>query len=31
MPGQLYKLDSKYGTLDELVHLNIALLEAGIR
>jgi hypothetical protein len=30
MPGQLYNLNSKYGTETELLKLNMALVEAGI-
>lgn len=30
LPGQLYNLDSKYGSKDELKALNAALKEAGI-
>lgn len=30
MPGQLYNLDSAYGTRDQLKHLVGALKEAGI-
>ncbi|PSC69027.1 glycoside hydrolase family 13 [Micractinium conductrix] len=31
LPGQLYNLNSKYGTQEELLSLNRKLLEAGIR
>lgn len=31
LPGQLYRLDSAYGTADELYSLNRALLKAGLR
>jgi hypothetical protein len=30
MPGQLYNLNTKYGSETELLKLNMALVEAGI-
>jgi alpha-amylase len=30
MPGQLYNLDSKYGSVEDLKKLNKALAEAGM-